>query len=356
MARKRHRRKSKLGLPPGSPIFTGERKMDEILVSVICYSETEYKEYTPKTLDELLKLIDTCHGTQWINIDGLHEEEAIEKICAHFGVHKLTTEDILSIGQRPKLDEHPDYIHAVLKMFMIDPTEEDAIEDEQLSFILKGNTLLTFQEKSGDVFDSVRKRIKEAKGFIRKRNAPYLLYALMDSVVDHYFLILENIGEKLEELENQLLQNPDSKTLNKLHSVRRETLYLRRSVYPLREVVGRFEKLDEPFVSNEIRIFIRDLYDHTIQVIETIEVFRDMASGLLDLYMNSVSNKMNEIMKVLTIMASIFIPLTFVAGVYGMNFENMPELEWKYAYFVVLGLMFLAAILMLVYFKRKKWM
>lgn len=355
MAKKRHKRKSKLGLPPGSIIFTGQRKMEEILVSVICYSETGYEEFSPTTLEELFKLIANCKGTLWINIDGLHEEEAIEKICGHFGIHKLTTEDILSIGQRPKLDEHSDYIHAVLKMFMI-AVEEDTIEDEQLSFILKNNTLITFQEKTGDVFNSVRKRIKEGKGFIRKRGASYLFYALMDSVVDHYFLILESIGEKLEDLENQLLENPDTNTLNKLHGVRRETLYLRRSVYPLREVVGRFEKLEEPFVSEDSRVFIRDLYDHTIQVIETIEVFRDMASGLLDLYMNSVSNKMNEIMKVLTIMASIFIPLTFIAGVYGMNFENMPELEWRYAYFVVLGLMFLAAVLMLVYFKRKKWM
>jgi magnesium transporter len=355
MAKKRHKRKSKLGLPPGSIIFTGERKMEEILVSVICYSETGYEEFSPTTLEELFKLIANCKGTVWINIDGLHEEDSIEKICGHFGIHKLTTEDILSIGQRPKLEEHTDYMHAVLKMFMI-ADEDDTIEDEQLSFVLKNNTLITFQEKTGDVFDSVRKRIKEGKGYIRKRGASYLLYALMDSVVDYYFLILESIGEKLEEIENQLLQNPDTNTLNKLHGVRRETLYLRRSVYPLREVVGRFEKLDEPFVSIDTRVFIRDLYDHTIQVIETIEVFRDMASGLLDLYMNSVSNKMNEIMKVLTIMASIFIPLTFVAGVYGMNFENMPELEWKYAYFVVLGLMFLAAVFMLIYFKRKKWM
>jgi|SRR5690554_61880 len=355
MVKKRHKRKSKLGLPPGSMVFTGERKMENILVSVICYSETKYEEFLPETLEELIKLKTSCNGTLWINIDGLHEEETIEKICSSFAIHKLSIEDILSIGQRPKLDEHANYIHTVLKMFMIDP-KDDNIEDEQLSFILKDDILITFQEKTGDVFDSVRKRIKEGKGLIRKRGASYLLYALMDSVVDHYFLILESIGDKLEEIENQLLENPDTLTLNKLHSVRRETLYLRRSVYPLREVIGRFEKLEEPYVLNDSRVFIRDLYDHTIQVIETIEVFRDMASGLLDLYMNSVSNKMNEIMKVLTIMASIFIPLTFMAGVYGMNFENMPELKWKYAYFFVVGIMVLLAILMLVYFKRKKWM
>ena len=304
---------------------------------------------------EVITLIQSFKGVAWINIDGLHDEKSIEEICTYLNIHKLSMEDILSVGQRPKLEEYQDYIQAVLKILTLDSTDE-TIEYEQLSFILKGNILVTFQEKTGDVFDSVRNRIKEGKGNVRKRGADYLLYALLDLVVDHYFIVLENFGEKLEDLETELLNNPDKTTLNKLHRLRRETLLLRRTVYPLREMIGRFEKLEEPLISNHIKVFIRDLYDHTIKVIENIEVLRDMTSGLLDLYMNTTSNKMNEIMKVLTILTSIFIPLTFISGVYGMNFVNMPELEFKYGYFAVLGLMVLVLIAMLIYLKRKKWL
>jgi len=263
-------------------------------------------------------------------------------------------EDILSVGQRPKLEDYSDYLQAVIKLLSIDP-DENTIEYEQLTFILKENVLITFQEKTGDVFNSVRTRIKEGKGTIRKRGADYLLYALLDLVVDHYFSILENFGEKIEDLETELLGNPDKNTLNKLHSLRRETLLLRRTIYPLREMVGKFEKLEEPIIHNDIKVFIRDLYDHTIKVIENIEVLRDMTSGLLDLYMNTTSNKMNEIMKVLTIMSAIFIPVTFIAGLYGMNFVNMPELAYKNGYFIVLGVMFIVVIGMLIFLKRKKW-
>jgi len=246
-------------------------------------------------------------------------------------------------------------VQAVIKILSIDSADE-IIEYEQLSFILKGNILVTFQEKTGDVFDGVRNRIREGKGNVRKRGADYLLYALLDLVVDHYFIVLDNFGEKLEDLETELLNNPDKTILSKLHRLRRETLLLRRTVYPLREMIGRFEKLEEPLISNSIKIFIRDLYDHTVKVIENIEVLRDMTSGLLDLYMNTTSNKMNEIMKVLTIMTSIFIPLTFIAGVYGMNFTNMPELQHKYGYFMILGVMIVVVLGMLYYLKRKKWL
>jgi magnesium transporter len=264
-------------------------------------------------------------------------------------------EDILSLGQRPKLEEYKDYVQAVIKILTLDSTEE-TIEYEQLSFILKGNILVTFQERTGDVFDSVRNRIREATGNVRKRGADYLLYALLDSVVDRYFTVLESLSEKLEDLETDLLNNPDKGTLNKLYGLRRETLLLRRTIFPLREMISRFEKLEEPLISNNIKVFIRDLYDHTIKVIETIEILRDMSSGLLDLYMNSTSNKMNEIMKVLTIMTSIFIPLTFIVGVYGMNFKYMPELEYRYGYFAILGVMVVVVIAMLIYLKRRKWL
>jgi len=355
MARKRHRQKSKLGLAPGSLVFTGLQKMAQVDITVIHYSEDHFEESNPKSITEVISLIQSFKGVTWINIDGLHDENSIEEICTYLDIHKLSMEDILSVGQRPKLEEYQDYVQAVIKILSIDSADE-IIEYEQLSFILKGNILVTFQEKTGDVFDGVRNRIREGKGNVRKRGADYLLYALLDLVVDHYFIVLDNFGEKLEDLETELLNNPDKTILSKLHRLRRETLLLRRTVYPLREMIGRFEKLEEPLISNSIKIFIRDLYDHTVKVIENIEILRDMTSGLLDLYMNTTSNKMNEIMKVLTIMTSIFIPLTFIAGVYGMNFTNMPELQHKYGYFVILGVMAVVVLGMLYFLKRKKWL
>lgn len=354
MAKKKHKQKSKLGLAPGSLVFTGMQKMAQVDISALNYSETEYIESKPKNIAEVISIIKSFDGITWINIDGLHDEKSIEEICTFLGVHKLSMEDILSVGQRPKLEEYNDYLQAVIKLLSIDAME-DTIEYEQLTFILKGNVLVTFQEKTGDVFNSVRNRIKEAKGSVRKKGADYLLYALLDLVVDHYFTILDSFGEKLEDLETELLNNPDKSTLNKLHGLRRETLLLRRTIYPLREMVGKFEKLEEPIINSDIRVFIRDLYDHTVKVIENIEVLRDMTTGLLDLYMNSASYKMNEIMKVLTIMSAIFIPLTFIAGVYGMNFSNMPELHFKNGYFIVLGVMLAVFIGMVIFLKRKKW-
>jgi len=355
MARKRHKQKSKLGLAPGSLVFTGLQKMAQVDITVIHYSEDHFEESNPKSITEVISLIQSFKGVTWINIDGLHDENSIEEICTYLDIHKLSMEDILSVGQRPKLEEYQDYVQAVIKILSIDSADE-IIEYEQLSFILKGNILVTFQEKTGDVFDGVRNRIREGKGNVRKRGADYLLYALLDLVVDHYFIVLDNFSEKLEDLETELLNNPDKTILSKLHRLRRETLLLRRTVYPLREMIGRFEKLEEPLISNSIKIFIRDLYDHTVKVIENIEVLRDMTSGLLDLYMNTTSNKMNEIMKVLTIMTSIFIPLTFIAGVYGMNFTNMPELQHKYGYFMILGVMIVVVLGMLYFLKRKKWL
>lgn len=354
MGKKKHKHKSKLGLAPGSLVFTGMQKMAQVDISAINYSETEYIESTPKNIAEVISIIKSFDGITWVNIDGLHDEKSIEEICTFLAVHKLSMEDILSVGQRPKLEDYTDYLQAVVKLLSIDPIE-DTIEYEQLTFILKGNVLITFQEKTGDVFNSVRTRIKEGKGSVRKKGADYLLYALLDLIVDHYFIILENFSEKIEDLESELLNNPDKNTLNKLHSLRRETLLLRRTIYPLREMVGKFEKLEEPIINSDIKVFIRDLYDHTIKVIENIEVLRDMTSGLLDLYMNSASNKMNEIMKVLTIMSAIFIPITFIAGVYGMNFKYMPELQSQNGYFVVLGVMLVVFIGIVIFLKSKKW-
>ncbi len=356
-ARKRRSTKSKvskLGMAPGSLIFTGEQKMAEQKISVIRYAEDGIEEFETRHLEEVEKLTKIEKGVVWVNIDGLHDVDTIGTLCASLGVHKLTIEDILGVGQRPKFEEFENYLFVVMRMFLLEENGRD-VDDEQLSFIMQGRVLVTFQEKEGDVFSHVRNRIREGKGMIRKRRADYLLYALIDSVVDYYFLILEKQGEQIEIVEEAVLDNPHELVLNDLHRIRREVLQLRRSIYPLREVMSRFERVEEPLVSIDSKVFIRDLYDHTIQVIETVEVFRDMVSGSIDLYMNSVSNKMNNVMKVLTIIATIFIPLTFIAGVYGMNFEHMPELGWPWAYFAVWGLMILMACGMVIYFKVKKW-
>lgn len=354
MDSKTKRRKSNAGLAPGSPVFTGIRKMSKVKIVYINYSENNYKEQEVKSISELKKLLGSSNDNIWINVDGLHDEKIIEEICGIIGIHKLTVEDILNTSQRPKIEEYTDYLHLVIKMFNIS-THEISIEDEQLTFILKGNILITFQEKASETFKNVKKHLKENMGLIRKRGTDYLLYSLLDTIVDHYFQVTEYFGEKLEAIETSLLEKPDKTILNMLHYVRRETLNLRRSVYPLREIISRFEKIDEPVIKKDLKIYIRDLYDHTIQVIDTIEILREMTFGLLDLYINSESNKLNEIMKLLTIMASIFIPLTFLAGIYGMNFDNMPELHFKYGYFLLWGIMLLIFTGMIIFFKRKKW-
>lgn len=348
------RRSSKLGLAPGSIVFTGEQKMTTAKITIIQYQEGELNEFQADGVDAVVEAIKKNSGTVWINIDGLHDVELARSLGKALQLHKLTVEDIVSVGQRPKIEEYDGYVFMILRMFMTEDTKSGVV-DEQLSFILRENLLVTFQEVEGDVFNHVRTRIRDGKSSIRSRGADYLLYSLIDSVTDYYFLVLENLGERLEDTETHVLENPHPDVLKEIHQMKREVLFLRRSVYPLREVISRFERLEEPLVRAETRVFIRDLYDHTIQVIESIEVFRDMASGMVDMYMNSISNNMNNVMKVLTIIATIFIPLTFIAGVYGMNFEHMPELGWRWGYTGVWILMILVAAMMVVYFKRKKW-
>jgi magnesium transporter len=288
-------------------------------------------------------------------VDGIHEVEIIEKIGKNYGIHPLLLEDILNTEQRPKLDDFDDYMFLVLKMLSFDE-ERGEITTEQVSLILGQNYVISFQEREGDVFNPVRDRIRNAKGRIRRMGADYLAYALLDSIVDSYFLILERIGDRIEGLEEDLISNPDEKTLQTIHHLKREMIFLRRSIWPLREVISGISRKESNLIKESTEIFLRDVYDHTIQVIDTIESFRDTVSGMLDIYLSSLSNRMNEVMKVLTIFASIFIPLTFVAGIYGMNFSNMPELGWKWGYFCALAIMAGIGISMLFYFKRKHWL
>lgn len=352
--KKRKKKNIKVGLPPGALVYTGESELKDITINLITYDENELVEESiqPSQLEQKLS---EKKKVLWIDIVGLHDVAFLEKIGIHFDIHKLTLEDILNVDQRPKMEAFEDYIFAALKMIQCQ-SPESPIDDEQISFVLKDGVLLTFQEKKGDVFQSVRTRLADPKRAIRQRKADYLLYALLDAVIDNYFIVMENVGERIENLESQALTAPGNETLTLLYAQRREMMDLRRTVYPLREVIGSFDKYADDKISSETRPFIRDLYENTIQVIETMEVFRDMSSGVLDLYMNSLSNRMNNIMKVLTIISTIFIPLSFVAGVYGMNFDNMPELHWKYSYFVVMGGMTVAVIGMLVFFRKKGWL
>jgi magnesium transporter len=291
----------------------------------------------------------------WINVDAIHQVEVLELLGSCFGLHPLVLEDILNTDQRPKMEDLGEYIFVVLKTFSFNE-QDGELEPEQISLILGPSLVLSFQEKEGDVFNPIRERIRSSKGRIRRMGADYLTYALLDSIVDHYFIVLEQVGEKVEFLEEELVTNPTPETLQTIHNLKRDMIVLRKSVWPLREVTGNLERGESSLIGESIGIYLRDVYDHTIQVIDTIETFRDMISGMLDIYLSSVSNRMNEVMKVLTIIATIFIPLTLIAGIYGMNFKYMPELEWRWGYPMVWLVMLIIGGLMLVYFRRRKWL
>jgi magnesium transporter len=344
----------KAGLSPGTLIHIGEKKTDKAMITLMLYDQQQLLERKIGRIEETFPYKETPPVT-WINIDGLHEIDVIEKIGQHFEIHPLTLEDILNTGQRPKTEDFDDYIYLVFKMLFYDETAEH-IASEQVSLILGAHYLFSFQEMEGDVFNYVRERIRKAKGRIRKAGCDYLAYALIDAVVDHYFFILEKIGEKIELLEEELLKDSGTETLQKIHHLKREMIYFRKQVWPLREVLNSLMKTESDLLKESTHIFFRDIYDHIIQVFDTIESFRDLLTGLQDLYLSDVSNRMNAIMKVLTIIATIFIPLTFIAGIYGMNFKFMPELEWKWSYPLLWLLLIAIFICMLFYFRKRKWL
>jgi magnesium transporter len=347
------RRSQKAGLPPGTIIHVGEKRQEPVKLSVINYDSTNFQERPVNTIEDAFSFKDEASVT-WLNIDGVHKPEIIEQVGTHFGLHPLVLEDIANTGQRPKMEDFDDYIYVVLKMLRFDAKENET-KAEQVSIILGRDFVISFQEREGDVFDTVRERLRNNKGRIRKMGADYLTYALIDAIVDHYFVILENLGETIEDIEDKLVTNPSRETLRTIHDLKREMIFLRKSVWPLREVISRLERSESALINKSTCVYLRDVYDHTIQVMDAVETFRDMLSGMLDIYLSSVSNRMNEVMKVLTVIATIFIPLTFLAGIYGMNFRYMPELEQAWSYPVVLTVMFIIAIMMVFYFRRKKW-
>lgn len=355
MSRLVKKRSKKTGLPPGSLVHIGEKKGEELKITILDYDETHVQEKEVKTIEECLVFKDRPTIT-WINVARVDHIETVEKLGECYGLHPLVLEDILNTDQRPKIEDYDQYSYIVLKMLRYhDPSGQ--IEAEQISLILGSHYVFSFQEgKEGDVFDPIRERIRNGKGRIRKMGADYLAYALIDAIVDHYFIILEKLGERIEFLEEALVTQPTTGTLREIHSLKREMIFLRKAVWPLREVISSLTRGESSLIQETTRIYLRDVYDHTIQVIDTIETFRDMVSGMLDIYLSSVSNRLNAVMKVLTIIATVFMPLTFLAGVYGMNFKYMPELQWRWSYPILWLVMMAIGFFMLVYFRKKKWL
>jgi len=344
----------KAGLSPGSLVHIGEKRAERTRITLVNYDSGQLQEMELPAIEDAFRHKDSPPVT-WINIDGLHETDVIEKIGKHFNIHALVLEDIVNTAQRPKSEDFENYVYIVLKMLSYNDRDGHIIS-EQISLVLGRHYLMSFQEREGDVFAPLRERIRRGKGRIRSAGCDYLAYAILDAVVDNYFLVLEKIGERIEVLEEDLLNDPNPATLQQIHHLKREMIYMRKQVLPLREVIGLL-LVDEPnLIQETTQVFLHDVRDHVIQVYETIESLRDVVTGLQDLYLSTVSNRMNEVMKVLTIIATIFIPLTFIAGIYGMNFKYMPELEWKWSYPALWLLLIGLFLVMVLFFKRRKWL
>jgi magnesium transporter len=354
MPRLTKNRSRKSGLPPGTLIHIGEKKGEQPKITIIDYDDSSFREKEAKEISECFPFRNKSSVT-WINVEGLHRVEILEKLGECYGLHPLVLEDILNTDQRPKMEDYGDYLYIVLKMLHFEEMKGTVVT-EQISLVLGEHFVISFQEGlDGDVFQPVRERLRNNKGRIRKLGADYLVYSLIDAIVDNYFIILERTGDSIEDIEEKVLGNPAAETLNDIHFLKREMIFLRKAVWPLREVVAGLERGDSELVRGATKVFLRDIYDHTIQVIDTIETFRDMTSGMLDIYLSSVNNRMSAVMKVLTIIATIFMPLTFIAGIYGMNFKYMPELEWHWSYPVLWVIIVLVAASMVTYFKKKEW-
>ncbi len=347
------KRSQKAGLPPGSLIYTGDKVEAQTQITIVDYDEQQVQIREITSWAECPVLAEKP-GVTWIDVSGISHVGNLEKLGQCFKLHPLVLEDILNVDQRPKIEDYEDYLYIVIKTISSQP-EVDEIVAEQISLVLGANFVLSFHEGEEDLFKPVRDRILSAKGRIRKAGADYLAYSLMDLIVDNYFVALEQFGDQVEFMEDEVVRQPVPATLQTVHHLKNHMIVLRRSLWPLREVIARLERRESPLIHDATAVYFKDVYDHTIIAIDTVETYRDILSGLLDIYLSSVSNRLNEVMKVLTIIATIFMPLTFLAGLYGMNFKHMPELEWHYGYFAVVVFMVLLAGCMVLYFKKRKW-
>jgi len=344
----------KIGMSPGTLVHVGEQKVAKAKISIIDYADDHLHQTEVDSAEECGKFKNS-ESITWINISGIHDMHLIKHLGENFGLHPLVLEDVVNTEQRPKIDDHEDYIFIVLKMVYPD-LQGNGVRYEQVSFIVGPAYVISIQEVEEDIFDPVRQRIKKGRGRIRKRGSDYLAYALIDMVVDHYFKVLEILGERIEKLQDDVIEKPEPESLEIIQMLKKEILFLRKSIWPLRDIINTLIRSESALIQEESILFFRDVYDHSIQVLDTIETYRELLSGTLDIYMSNISNHMNEVMKVLTIMATIFIPMTFIAGIYGMNFKYMPELEWVWSYPLLWCVFLLLFIAMLFWFKHKKWL
>lgn len=350
------------GQVPGTAIHTGIRRLDEVLLTVHDFDEEHFNSIPIQKIEKSEPYLDNPSKT-WIQVRGLHDIDKLRPIWEYFSLHPLVQEDIVSTSQRPKVEPYPDHVFIVMRMVThTNGEEKKKLQSEQISFVLGKNYVLSFQESDEPVFDPILKRLEMTGTRLRRFGPDYLAYALVDTIVDHYFHALDVIGESIEEIEEDIIDNPKESHLQEIHSLRRDLIFFRKSVWSLRDGINSLIRDDSPLIKEDVKVFLRDVYDHIIQVIDSIENSREMVHGLYDMYMSGLSNRMNEVMKVLTIIATIFIPLTFIAGIYGMNFDpeaspyNMPELSWYWGYPVAMGVMVIITIFMFFYFRKKDWL
>lgn len=347
------KRSGKAGLPAGTLVHLGERKTERAAITLIEYAADTLKE----THFESLAACQACTPSQpklWLNVHGLHEPAVMQEIGKRFQLHPLVLEDILNTDQRPKVEDYGNYLFLVARFFAYDAANL-TVTTEQVSFVIGTNFVLTFQERPTGNFDPVREWLRTDKGRIRQLGTDYLAYALLDVIVDRYFTVLEQIGDRTEQLEDDLLAKPDAAQLQTLHQIKRETLTMRRSIWPLREVVNTLVRNDSRFFAPETQLYLRDIYDHTVHLIESLEAIRDLIAGMLDIYLSSISNRVNQEVRALTVFALIFMPATLISGIFGMNFKTMPLLDDPSGFLFAIGLMIGVATTLGLVFWRRRW-
>lgn len=352
MARLLKQRSKKVGLPPGTLVREENKSSYKIKISLLEYNEETFLEKDDISIQDCINYLDTPLMT-WIQVYGVNDPDVLTSIGTRFKIHPLILEDILTTGQRAKLDVYQDQLFIVVRRLF---QEKEELKDEQVSIIIGPNYVISFLEHEDPIFTSIKERIRKENSRIRKMKSDYLAYTLLDTIVDHYFIVLEKIDIQLESLEEELVTTPKPSTLQKIQHAKREAIFLRKSVWPMRDVISRFQRIESPLVSSTTQLYLRDVHDHTIQTIDVIEGFRDIVAGMLDLYLSNINIRMNEIMKVLTVVSTIFVPLTFITSLYGMNFEYMPELHTHWGYPLVLLTMLVSAGSMLIIFRRYKWL
>lgn len=348
------KRSRKIGQPPGSLIYVGPKETLKCKITLTDYDKDKFFEKEMERVEDC-RIYKDAPSITWINIEGLSKVDSIEKIGTSLGLHPLIMEDIVNTDQRPKFEDYEDYIYIVLTMPGCDETA-GKIKTDQFNIILGTNYVVTFEDENFKALDPIRERLRTGKGKLRKMGADYLAYVIIDLIIDNYFTVLENIEDRIDRIEEKLVDETGSEILQDIHWLKRELVMIKKRVWPLRELINALERSESNLLSDPIAPYLRDVYDHVIQIIDTVESYRDIVTGMLETYLSSVSNRMNSVMKILTIIATIFIPLTFIAGIYGMNFKHMPELEWRWGYPAVWAVMILAAGAMVTYFIKKKWL